>query len=267
MLLALLLALLVGISLGLLGGGGSILTLPILVYVVGLETKEGITASLFIVGVTSAVAMIRHARSGNVQWSTGAIFGASSMAGAYVGGRLARFVPSSYLLAGFTIVMLATAFAMMRGRRELETAPVTLRGAALVRALAAGVGIGLVTGFVGAGGGFVIVPALALLCGLPMRASVGTSLLVITMNSIAGFAGTAGHAAIPWATVGLMTAFAVLGSVGGAALGGRIRPTTLRTGFAFFVLAMAALMTFKQLSERAGSHTHSQEGITRGSHA
>lgn len=251
MILALFLALLVGASLGLLGGGGSILTLPILVYVVGLETKDGIAASLFIVGVTSAFAVVRHARSGNVRWSTGAIFGAASMAGAFVGGRLSRFVPSAYLLAGFTLIMLVTAFAMMRPRRENDAAPVALRGAALARALAAGVGIGLVTGFVGAGGGFVIVPALVLLCGLPTRAAVGTSLFVIAMNSAAGFAGNAAHASIPWVTVGLMTIVALIGSLAGSALALRVQPSTLRKGFAWFVLAMAALMLVKQALSHA----------------
>jgi len=247
MVFALLLALFVGLSLGLLGGGGSILTLPILVYVVGLETKDGIVASLFVVGTTSASAMLGHARSANVRWGTGAIFGVSSMAGAFVGGRLSRFVPSAYLLGGFTFVMLVTAFAMMRPRREVDAAPVSLRGGALARALAAGVGIGLVTGFVGAGGGFVIVPALALLCGLSMRAAVGTSLLVITMNSAAGFAGAASHASIPWGIVGAMTLSAVIGSFAGAALAGRVTPATLRKGFAWFVLVMAVAMISKQV--------------------
>ena len=110
-----LLAVFVGISLGLLGGGGSILTLPLLVYVAGMETKEAIATSLLVVGVTSAVAAISHARAGRVQWRTGLLFGAAGMVGAYAGGRLAEFVPGGFLLGGFALMMIATAVAMLRG--------------------------------------------------------------------------------------------------------------------------------------------------------
>lgn len=119
------------------------------------------------------------------------------MGGAFAGGRLSHFVPSRLLLAAFTLLMLVTALAMMRPRPEVERASVSLRGALLARLLAVGVAIGLLPGVVGAGGGFVIVPALALLCGLPMRSAVGTSLLVITMNSLARFAAASAHAVIP----------------------------------------------------------------------
>jgi hypothetical protein len=247
--IAAILALLVGLSLGLLGGGGSILTLPVLVYVVGLPPRDGIAASLLIVGVTSASAMLGHARAGRVRWSIGALFGAASMLGAFGGGRLSHLVPAAVLLGGFTFLMLVTALAMMRPRSEVESgaAPSALRGGALARVLAVGVGIGLLTGVVGAGGGFVIVPALALLCALPMRAAVGTSLLVITVNSFAGFAGAAAHATIPWRVVGVMTGSAVIGSFGGAALTTRVSPASLRKGFAWFVLAMTAFMVWKQI--------------------
>jgi hypothetical protein len=246
-LIAAVLALLVGLSLGLLGGGGSILTLPVLVYVVGLDARDAVAASLLIVGVTSAAAMVGHARNGRVQWRVGALFGAASMAGAFAGGRLAHYVPSRVLLAAFTLLMLVTALAMMRSRPEVERASVSLRGAALARVLAVGIAIGMLTGVVGAGGGFVIVPALALLCGLPMRSAVGTSLLVITMNSLAGFAGASAHAEIPWAVVGVMTAAAVVGSFGGAALAMRIAPAALRKGFAWFIVAMTMFMIWKQV--------------------
>jgi hypothetical protein len=245
--IAALLALLVGVSLGLLGGGGSILTLPVLVYVVGLSPRDGIASSLFVVGVTSASAMLGHARAGRVRWSIGALFGTASMLGAFAGGRLSHLVPATILLGGFTFLMLVTALAMMRPRREGESAPVALRGGALARVLSVGVGIGLLTGVVGAGGGFVIVPALALLCALPMRAAVGTSLLVITMNSFAGFAGAAAHASIPWLVVGVMTTSAVIGSFAGASLANRVSPASLRKGFAWFILAMTAFMVWKQI--------------------
>lgn len=248
MLLPAFLALVVGLSLGLLGGGGSILTLPVLVYVVGLPPKDAVAASLLIVGVTSASAMIGHARAGRVRWRVGVFFGLASMAGAFGGGRLSHLVPSAVLLGAFTLLMLVTAVAMMRPRRELEAAEdVPLRGGAMARLLAVGVGIGLLTGVVGAGGGFVIVPALALLCGLPMRAAVGTSLLVIAMNSFAGFAGASAHATIPWGIVTFMTVSAVIGSVAGTALAARISPASLRKGFAWFILAMTVFMIWKQI--------------------
>ncbi len=253
--LALVLAVLIGVSLGLLGGGGSILTVPILVYVVGLEPRDGIATSLLVVGVTAAFAMLSHARAGRVQFRTGLLFGAASMAGAYAGGRLAHLLPAKSLLVAFTLMMFVTALAMMRRRVETpETnAPETLRGAALARAAALGVGIGLLTGVIGAGGGFVIVPALVLLCGLPMRTAVGTSLLVIAMNSFAGFAGALLHATIPWALALSITGASVLGSFAGTALAGRVKPQSLRTGFAWFVLGMAVWMAFKQLPASVGA--------------
>ena len=171
------------------------------------------------------------------------------MIGAFAGGRLSHRVPAAVLLGGFTFLMLVTAVAMMRPRPEVESgaSPGALRGGALARVLVVGVGIGLLTGVVGAGGGFVIVPALALLCALPMRAAVGTSLLVIAMNSFAGFAGAPAHATIPWTVVGVMTTSAVLGSVAGSALTTRVSPASLRKGFAWFILAMTAFMVWKQV--------------------
>ncbi len=248
MILTLALSVLIGVSLGLLGGGGSILTVPILVYAARLDPKDGIATSLLVVGATSVSAMIFHARGGRVAWRVGFLFGAASMIGAYGGGRLAHVLPAKLLLAGFTVMMFVTALAMMRRRRDEAASEVTtLRGAAFVRAAAVGVAIGLLTGIIGAGGGFVIVPALVLLTGLPMRTAVGTSLLVIAMNSFAGFAGTLSHATIHWSLALAVTAASVVGSLLGAALAGRVKPQSLRSGFAWFVLAMAMFMAFEQL--------------------
>ena len=247
--LALVLAVLIGVALGLLGGGGSILTLPILVYVLRLEPRTAVATSLLVVGVTSAFAMLSHARAGHVQLRTGLLFGVASMVGAYSGGRLAHVLPASALLLAFTAIMFVTAIAMMRRRTGTGEAgaPRPLRGAALARVSALGVGIGVVTGVIGAGGGFVIVPALILSCRLPMRTAVGTSLLVIAMNSLAGFAGALSYATIPWTLALVVTAASVLGAFGGSALAGRVEPQALRTGFAWFVLGMAVWMSSKQL--------------------
>lgn len=236
--LTLVLAVLVGITLGLLGGGGSILTVPLLVYVAGMETKEAIATSLLVVGVTSAVGAISHARAGRVQWRTGLVFGVAGMTGAYAGGRVAEFIPGRWLLIAFALMMVATALAMLRPRREIDPAqaPDHLPTA---RVVLDGLVVGLVTGLVGAGGGFLVVPALALLGGLPMPVAVGTSLVVIAMKSMAGMAGYLASVTIDWQLAALVTGAAVLGALLGGRLAGRIAPDHLRRLFGWFVLVMA----------------------------
>jgi len=246
------LALLIGLSLGLLGGGGSILTVPVLVYVLGLEPKRAIATSLLVVGGASAVGALAHARGGRVQWRTGLAFGLAGMAGAFAGGRLARFVPAPVLLLGFALIMLVTGMAMLRGRASLgsQASQPGARAASaplpVGKVAALGGVVGLVTGLVGAGGGFVIVPALVLLGGLPVGAAVGTSLLVITMNSLAAFAGVAGAVPVEWRLGGLMAACAAAGSLLGDRLAGRLPQRTLRAAFGCFVIAMALLTLSQQ---------------------
>ena len=196
--LTVVLAVSIGISLGLLGGGGSILAVPLLVYVAGLPGKEAIATSLLVVGATSAAGLIAHARPGNVRWRTGLLFGFAGMAGAFVGGRLAAFVPDVVLLAGFAVLMVGTAIAMIRGRRSTPGRAVPARELPVVLVTAFGVLVGLVAGMVGAGGGFLVVPALALLGGLAMPAAIGTSLLVIAMQSFAGLAGHLSTTTLHW---------------------------------------------------------------------
>ncbi len=248
LLVALALALLIGVSLGLLGGGGSILTLPILTYAVGMETKSAIAASLFVVGVTSATGAIAHARAGRIQWRTGLLFGAAGMVGAFVGGRAAAYVPGRVLMIGFAAMMIVTAIAMLRGRRAPAGAtPAPVRTLPVGKVLAEGAVVGVVTGIVGAGGGFLVVPALVLFGGLPMEIAVGTSLVVIAMKSFAGLAGHLGHVDVDWPITLAVTAAAVVGSFAGGRLAGRIPGDTLRRGFGGFVLAMAAFVLGKQL--------------------
>ena len=247
-LLAVLLAVLGGVSLGLLGGGGSILTVPLLVYVAGLPTKEAIATSLLVVGVTSAAAGISHARAGRVQWRTGLLFGAAGMVGAYAGGRLAGYLPGGLLLAAFALMMVATAVAMLRGRRGGRE-----RGAhdavPAGRVLLDGVAVGLVTGVVGAGGGFLVVPALTLLGGLSMPVAVGTSLLVIAMKSGAGLAGYLSSVELDWGLAAMVTAAAVAGSLVGGRLTSRVSPDRLRKGFGWFVLVMAAFILVQEIPD------------------
>ncbi|MCZ7430936.1 sulfite exporter TauE/SafE family protein [Streptomyces sp. WMMC1477] len=244
--LVLALALLVGVSLGLLGGGGSILTVPLLVYVAGMDAKEAIATSLFVVGVTSAVGLVNHARGGRVRWRTGVLFGAAGMAGAYTGGLIGGHIPDAVLLIAFAVMMIVTAAAMLRGRRDVDPHRAH-RQLPVGRVLLDGAAVGLATGLVGAGGGFLVVPALALLGGLPIPVAIGTSLLVIAMKSAAGFAGYLSSVPIDWTLALAVTAFAVAGSLAGARLAGRVPAHVLSRLFAWFVLAMGIFVLAQQV--------------------
>lgn len=256
--LALALAALVGISLGLLGGGGSILTVPILTYVLGMAPREAIAASLFIVGTTSAVGMIGHARAGRVRWKIGALFGVAGMAGAFAGGLLGGVIPGAVLMVLFAIMMTVTASAMIRGRKDKsgEASPATTNSdehhRPLVRILLDGFLVGIATGLVGAGGGFLIVPALNLLGGLPMAIAVGTSLLVITMKSYAGLAGYLLSVQLDWPIILAFTGVAIAGSFAGVALAGRVPEKALRKGFGVFVLVMGIFVLVKEVPPLLG---------------
>ncbi len=238
------LSLVVGVSLGVLGGGGSILTVPILVYVAGMDPKEAIASSLFVVGVTSAAGLISHARAGRVRGRTGALFGAAGLVGGFLGGMLGGHLPGDLLLFAFALMMLAASTAMIRGRRIDEAGQKA--DLPVFRVLLIGLTVGLVASLVGAGGGFLVVPALALLGGLPMAVAVGTSLLVIAMNSLGGLTGYLGTVQLDWGLVLAVTAAAVLGSVVGGRVVGRIPEAALRKGFGWFVLVMGAVVLVEQ---------------------
>lgn len=244
------LAVLVGVSLGLLGGGGSILMVPLLAYVAHLDAKQAIATSLLVVGVTSLVGVISHARAGRVRWRAGLLFAAAGMTGAYAGGLLSGFLPGPLLLAGFAAVMITAAIAMLRGRSDADPDPA--HRTPVAKTLLEGLAVGLVTGLVGAGGGFLVVPALALLAGLPMQVAVGTSLIVIAMNSFAGLAGHLTAGQVDWRLAGMVTAAAVVGAVVGARLNAIVNPNALRTAFAWFVLAMASVVLAQVVSPVVG---------------
>lgn len=243
--LAVVLAVLVGLSLGLLGGGGSILTVPLLVYVAGVEAKAAIATSLLVVGVTSAVGALSHARAGRVQSRTGLLFGGAGMIGAYVGGRLAQFIAGEILLLAFALMMITTAIAMLRGRKQVDPSKVHDR-LPVGRVLLDGAVVGLVTGLVGAGGGFLVVPALALLGGLPMPVAVGTSLVVIAIKSFGGLAGYLASVQVDWGLALGVTAAAVVGALIGGRLVSRTHPETLRKAFGWFVLVMGAVILVQE---------------------
>lgn len=248
------LAVFVGVALGLLGGGGSILTVPLLAYVAGMDAKQAIATSLLVVGVTSAIGAVSHARAGRVQWRTGLIFGAAGMAGAYAGGLLARFIPGTVLLIGFALMMIATAVAMLRGRKNVETAQSDHR-LPVPKVIGEGLVVGLVTGLVGAGGGFLVVPALALLGGLPMPVAVGTSLIVIAMKSFAGLGGYLSSVQIDWSVALAVTAAAVVGALIGARVTAMVNPDALRKAFGWFVLAMSSVILAQEIHLSVGIAT------------
>lgn len=250
--LTLALALVIGLTLGLLGGGGAILAVPVLTYITGLEPVQAIPTSLFIVGVTSLVSLSLHAAKKRVVWRTGLIFGVAAMVGAFVGGQVGAYVPATVLMFSFAAVMTAAAIAMIRGRRQTGDQDERPQELVIGKALAIGAVVGLVSGFVGAGGGFLIVPALVLLSRLPMPRAVATSLLIITMQSASGLAGYTVSTSLDWSLATAIAGLAVAGSFIGFWLSNRLPSQGLRKGFGFFVLAIAAVVFIKESLQLIG---------------
>ncbi len=240
--LGLLLSISIGVALGFFGGGGSILTVPLLVYVFGLPPREAIASSLLVVATASAFAALEHARAGNLRARVALLFGAAGMAGAYLGAQVAAWIAEGVLLLLFAAMMALTALAMWRGR----TAPVAARESSPGRLALQGFVVGSFTGLVGAGGGFLIVPALVLWAGLPMPAAIGTSLLVIVLNSLAGFAGYVSQVRVDFGLVAAVAGCAIAGSFTGSRLSRLVPPSSLRRAFAGFVLLMAAVILVRE---------------------
>ncbi|MFI5249356.1 MAG: sulfite exporter TauE/SafE family protein [Gemmatimonadales bacterium] len=242
------LALVVGLSLGLLGGGGSVLTVPIFVYVMGFEAKQSIAMSLIVVGAASLVGAVRHWHAGRVDLRVAISFGLVAMASSYGGARLAKFVSGPTQLVLLAIVVCAAAISMARSARPDPIGPAADDPVAAVRAPSAlqlmpvAIGVGLLTGLVGVGGGFLIVPALVLLGRVPIKLAIGTSLLVIAMNCAAGIVGYLGHVTIPWEIVAVFTAVAISGLFAGSHLVGFVSPASLRRGFAVLLMCVGTFV-------------------------
>ena len=239
LLLALVLSTLIGVSLGLLGGGGSILAVPVLVYVAGVDVHTAIGMSLAVVGATALVGGLAHARAGGVDLRAGAVFGGAGMLGAPLGAQATHTVAPRVLMLLFAALMLVVGALMLRGPsagRGERTGP---RSPAVP---AAGFGVGLLTGFLGIGGGFLVVPALALLAGLPIHRVVGTSLLVIAANSAAGLLGHLGRGGMPPALTAAFTATAVLGALAAVRRASDLDPARLRRAFAAFVILVGLVL-------------------------
>lgn len=236
----------IGIVLGLLGGGGSILTVPALVYVVNLPPQSAVTASLVIVGANSIMGALIHRAQGTLNWRVALIFGGVGMVAAYFSAGLSKALSPTALMVAFALLMLIVG-AFMLIRKTPEQGEQLSRGLPIV--IAGGIGVGIMTGFLGVGGGFLIVPALVMLVGLPMRQAIGTSLIVIAMNSLAGFLGHLNGLSIDVLVVGIFALAGIAGTFAGARLGQRVKPEQLRALFALFVIGLALVLLADNVSK------------------
>jgi uncharacterized membrane protein YfcA len=274
---AIALGLVIGLSLGALGGGGSILTVPALVYVLGLPPREATTASLVIVGVTAAAGSIGHARSGHTRWGSGVLLAVVGVPASLLGTLLNRRVQPNLLLLSFAALMLVAAIAMLvrsraprnrpsaaeqpepvgapppggtltATRQHVDASSATQRQTRVwqaVRLAGAGLGIGFLTGFLGVGGGFIVVPALVVLLATAMPVAVGTSLLVISLNSAVALAARAGSGGFDWKVIIPFVAAAVAGSLGGKRVADRVNPHKLTVAFAVLLVAVAVYVAVR----------------------
>jgi hypothetical protein len=242
LLLALALSTLIGVSLGLLGGGGSILAVPVLVYVARVDVHAAIGTSLAVVGTTALVGGLVHARAGRVDPRAAALFGGAGMLGAPLGAQATHAVAPRVLLMLFAALMLAVGGLMLRGKAGARSGSARPHPVAVP---AAGFGVGLLTGFLGVGGGFLIVPALTLLAGLPIHTAIGTSLLVIAANSAAGVVGHLRQGEMPLGLTAAFTASAALGALAGVRLASSLDPARLRRSFAVFVILVGLFLFAK----------------------
>lgn len=244
LIVGLLLSMLIGLSLGLLGGGGSLITVPVLVYVLGVEPHQAIGMSLAVVGATSAFAATLHYRRGTLRLPAGLLLSVSGILGAYFGARLTYLLPPAVLLLTLAALMLLIA-AMLLRRHDPQDEVAAQQQPRTVTMVLAGLSIGVLTGLFGVGGGFLIVPALTLLAGLPMKEAIGTSLLVIAINAVAGLLGHIQHGSFdPLLTVAV-TAMAMFGMLLGVTWSALVSPARLRTGFALFIIAVALFLVAK----------------------
>ena len=245
--------LVVGAVMGALGGGGGVIAVPALVYLLGQPPAVATTTSLVIVGITGVAAVAQHARTGRVRWVDGSAFGVLGAGGALLGSRVGAVADPRWTMGLLAGLLLLTAWAMWRGAREQPGAdagpgepwirwrPLAVRPRRALVILAVASGVGVLTGFFGVGGGFAIVPALTLVMGLPMTYVVGTSLLVVTINSALGLAGRLGSdLKLDWGLVAVFTASAVAGSLVGGRIGTRLDPSRAQRAFAVMLLLVAA---------------------------
>jgi uncharacterized membrane protein YfcA len=239
----------IGLPLALIGSGGSILAVPILVYGFGRDVATAAGTSLAIVGAIAATGTLAHLRAGRVLPLTGLLFGALGALGAMLGARLNALTPGPVVLLLFAVVMLASAVGMLRSSRRAGPEPADFReprdAASLARIGAAGSAVGLLSGFFGVGGGFLIIPALVLAIRVPIHRAVGTSLVAIVLQSLGGLVGYVQLGKVDFALAGLFLAGGALGTVAGMQLAGRWSGARLQQAFASFVIVVALFLVYR----------------------
>ena len=254
-------ATLIGMSLGLIGGGGSILTVPVLVYIMGISPVLSTSYSLFIVGTTALVGAIRFFKTSQLDFKTGLLFGLPSIIAVYTTRRfIMPKIPDHlfsignlvldkplFIMTLFAVLMIMVSISMILPSNQKNTSSKRLDGWLFYTSIVIEGGlVGVLTGMVGAGGGFLIIPALVILARLPMKMAIGTSLMIIALKSLIGFTGDLSHYTIQWSILILFTAFAILGIFIGTALGKKISGEKLKPAFGWFVLAMGFFILYNE---------------------
>jgi uncharacterized membrane protein YfcA len=244
-------AIAIGVSLGLLGSGGSILTVPVLVYLVGQDEKVAIAGSLFIVGTIALTGSLQFLRAGLVHWRSVATFGIPGMVGTWLGALIAAYVSGVLQLTLFAVVMLLASYLMLR--------PIELKSAngeprALWKIAGDGLVVGIITGLVGVGGGFLIVPALVLLGGLSMHNAVATSLVIIALKSYSGFYKyidvlESQGLELDWPVLGIITGLGIAGSFAGTRIAKRVPQDRLKRWFGYFLIVMGIYILVRSLPD------------------
>lgn len=249
-----------GIVLGLLGSGGSIIAVPALLYLLHVEPKQAIAMSLGIVAITAAISAWDNWRRGNVDVRVAAVFGLFGAVGTFGGTRLGVHTPVALQLGLFAVVMLAAAWRMLKTKKQLQPAQLAGAGGPVIavaendnirahlgQIALLGIGVGALTGLVGVGGGFLIVPALVLISGIPMKTAIGTSLAIVAANASTGFAGYIGVVPVDWAMMGSFTLVTVAGSFAGTRLAHRFSQEKLKKSFAVFLIIVATYILLKNV--------------------
>lgn len=252
-------SLLIGISLGLIGGGGSILTVPVLVYLFNINPVLSTSYSLFIVGSTSLIGAINNYRQDSVRIKVALLFGISSVTTVFITRKfIIPFIPERLLTIGkftlthstitmvlFAVLMIMAANAMIRNGNKAEVV-VKKTKLNLPVLLMYGVAVGLATGLLGAGGGFLLIPTLVLFVGLRMKEAIGTSLLIIALNSLIGFTGDIGHFNIDWMFLTIITTIAIAGIILGGLISKKVKGDKLKKIFGWFVMLMGIYILIKE---------------------
>jgi uncharacterized protein len=254
-------SLLIGVSLGLIGGGGSILTVPVLVYLFGLQPLVATSYSLFVVGSTSLIGAINNFKKGLVNVRAAFLFGSASIVTVFLTRKfLVPLIPKNIIAINgiditesllvmvlFAFLMLLSSLSMIKSKKVAIEQTDCNTYYRFTKLFGYGVVIGMVTGLLGAGGGFLLIPALVFLLKMPMKKAIGTSLLIIALNSLIGFTGDIGHFSIDWLLLLKITAIAVTGILIGGAIGKKLHGDKLKKGFGWFVLAMGIFILIKEV--------------------